>query len=225
MTAIKGLMIKDLLQLKSYKRMMIVYIIIFTCSAIAQSDAAGIEGTLIIMFAFGFGMFSTATFSYDEMAKSDGFILTLPTTKKDLVISKYILVIVLTTIGAILGVMLSIIIITAIYRQFPNIIELLVIGTGSILGMSFVESVRICCIYKYGVTKGRMLILIITAIAALLVGGIIYVGINLNIELPSDVTFSNILVNFLPIIFIATTAIIYYISYKVSYKIYIKKEI
>ena len=224
MNAIKGLLIKDLLHLKSYKRMIIIYMIIFTFFAVSQPHTTGIEITIIIWFAFGFGMFSTAAFSYDEMSKSDSYVLTLPTTKKETVISKYILIIASTTIGTILGMAISLII-TAIYEQFPDIIDLLVVGTGTILVMSFVQSIHICCIYKYGVTKGRILILIIAAIAALLIAATVFTVKNLNIELPSDVSFSNILINFLPIIFIAASSMIYYISYKISYKIYIKKEI
>ena len=65
---------------------------------------------------------------------------------------------------------------------------------------------------------------------------------NVNIELPKEMIMGfigengagktttikailNILNTFLPLIFIGLTIIIYYISYKVAYKIYDKKEI
>ena len=39
------------------------------------------------------GMISLSTFSYDEMSKSNKYILTLPTNRKEIIKSKYILAI------------------------------------------------------------------------------------------------------------------------------------
>ena len=57
-----------------------------------------------------------------------------------------------------------------------------------------------------------------------LLGVIICVGAKANIQLPAN-NILNILNTFLPLIFIGLTIIIYYISYKVAYKIYNRKEI
>lgn len=57
-----------------------------------------------------------------------------------------------------------------------------------------------------------------------LLGVIIYIGAKANIQLPAN-NILNILNTFLPLIFIGLTIIIYYISYKVAYKIYNRKEI
>lgn len=106
MSKIKGLIIKDLLQLKSYKRTLIVFIVIFIGLSITQEHTRNV---LAVMMTLGLGMFSIATFSYDEMAKADKYILTLPLTKKEVVLAKYVLVIASTVIGAILGVIASIV--------------------------------------------------------------------------------------------------------------------
>lgn len=113
MSQIKGLMIKDLLQLKSYKRTLIVFVIVFIASSITQEHTRNV---LTVMMTLGIGMFSIATFSYDEMAKADKYILTLPVTKKDIVLAKYILVISSTIMGAIVGVVVSIILSTVMRR-------------------------------------------------------------------------------------------------------------
>ena len=65
---------------------------------------------------------------------------------------------------------------------------------------------------------------IVTAIVALLAGGIIFIGEKANIQSPAN-NILNIVNTFLPLIFLGLTIIIYYISYKVAYKIYDKKEI
>ena len=58
MNSIKGLIIKDLSQLKSYKRTLIIFIAIFVLTGIAQENTKGIGNMLVIMLTLGFGMFS-----------------------------------------------------------------------------------------------------------------------------------------------------------------------
>ena len=222
MNVIKGLITKDILQLKSYKRTLIIFIIIFTLTSI--SGEGGIGNILAIMLTLGFGMFSMASFNYDETNKADRYILTLPLTKKEVVLSKYILVICSTVIGSIIGMILSYIITFTITKQMPNIEEIISVGLGGILGIGLVEGIQIPCVYKWGAEKGRIQMVIVTAIVGLLAGGIIFIGKKANIQLPAN-NILNILNTFLPLIFIGITIIIYYISYKVSYKIYFKKEI
>lgn len=222
MNVIKGLITKDILQLKSYKRTLIIFIIIFTLTSI--SGEGGIGNILAIMLTLGFGMFSMASFNYDETNKADRYILTLPLTKKEVVLSKYILVICSTVIGSIIGMILSYIITFTISKQMPNIEEIISVGLGGILGIGLVEGIQIPCVYKWGAEKGRIQMVIVTALVGLLAGGIIFIGEKANIQLPAN-NILNILNTFLPLIFIGLTIIIYYVSYRVAYKIYDKKEI
>lgn len=222
MNVIKGLITKDILQLKTYKRTLIIFIVIFTLTSI--SGEGGIGKMLAIMLTLGFGMFSMASFNYDELNKADRYILTLPLTKKQVVLSKYILVICSTIIGSIIGITLGVILTFAINKQVPNIEELISVGLGSVLGIGLIEAIQIPCVYKWGAEKGRIQMVIVTALVALLAGGIIFIGEKANIQLPTN-NILNILNTFLPLIFIGLIIIIYYISYKVAYKIYDKKEI
>ena len=222
MNVVKGLITKDILQLKTYKRTLIIFIVIFTLTSI--SGEGGIGKMLAIMLTLGFGMFSMASFNYDELNKADRYILTLPLTKKQVVLSKYILVICSTVIGSIIGITLGVILTFAINKQVPNIEELISVGLGSVLGIGLIEAIQIPCVYKWGAEKGRIQMVIVTALVALLAGGIIFIGEKANIQLPAN-NILNILNTFLPLIFIGLTIIIYYISYKVAYKIYDRKEI
>lgn len=222
MNSIKGLIIKDLSQLKSYKRTLIIFIAIFVLTGIAQENTKGIGNMLVIMLTLGFGMFSIASFNYDEQAKADRYILTFPLTKKEIVISKYILVIGSTIIGAIVGTIISFAILFIINKETPNIQELIAIALGGILGLGIVEGIQIPCIYKWGAEKGRIQLFIVVAAVALFVTGIFYIG--KDIQLPMN-SILNIINSLLPIILILATAIIYYISYRIAYKIYSKKEV
>ena len=222
MNVIKGLITKDILQLKSYKKTLIIFIMIFALTSISAQD--GVENMLVIMLTLGFGMFSMASFNYDEFNKADRYILTLPLTKKEVVLSKYILVICSTVMGSIIGIMLSYIVMFAMNKQMPNIEEIISVGLGGILGIGLIEAIQIPCVYKWGAEKGRIQMVIVTAIVALLAGGIIFIGEKANIQLPTN-NILNIVNTFLPLIFLGLTIIIYYMSYKVAYKIYDKKEI
>lgn len=224
MNIIKGLITKDLLQLKSYKKTLIIFVLIFILTGIAQENIKGVGSMIAIMLTLGFGMFSIATFNYDEQSKADRYILTLPLTKKEIVLSKYILVIGSTVIGAILGTITSFVIVFAISKELPNIQDMIFLALGGILGVGVIESIQIPCIYKWGVEKGRIQLFIVAAVVALLAGGIFFIGEKMNINL-SMKNIINIINNFLPFILILATVVIYYISYKVAYRMYSKKEI
>ena len=222
MNIIKGLIIKDILQLKNYKKTLIVFILIFTLTSISGTDGTG--NMLAIMLTLGFGMFSMASFNYDELNKADRYILTFPLTKRQVVLSKYILVIGSTVIGSILGTILGFIVTFAFNKQVSNIEEHILAGLGGIFGIGLIEAIQIPCVYKWGAEKGRIQMVIVTAFVALLAGGVIFIGEKINIQFTSNNIF-DMLSRFLPLGFIVVIIAMYYISYKIAYKIYEKKEI
>ncbi len=223
MKTISGLITKDLLQLKSYRKTLIIFILIFVFTGIAQETTKGVGVMIAVMLTLGFGMFGMATFNYDEQSKADRYILTFPLTKKEILISKYIFIISSTIIGAIVGIIASFLIVFIIDKQLPSFYDYINVALAGILGVGLIEAIQIPCVYKWGAEKGRIQMFIGAAIIILLIGGIFLVGENTNINLPiSDIL--NTIINFLPVILILATLIIYYISYRVSYRIYKNKE-
>ena len=223
MEYIRGLITKDLLQLKSYRKTLIIFILIFILAGIAQETTKGVGVMITIMMTFGFGMFGVAAFNYDEQSKTDRYILTFPLTKKEILISRYIFIIGSTVIGAIVGIIASFIIVFTINKQLPNVYDFINVALGAILGVGIIEAIQIPCVYKWGAEKGRIQMFIVTAIIILLMLGVFAIGQKSDINLPvNDIV--NFIVNFLPVILMLATIIIYYISYKVSYKIYKNKE-
>ncbi len=224
---IQGLLTKDLLQLKNYEKTLISFILIFSIISILQSLSGG--GTnffamLPVMITIGFGMFSIASFNYDEVAKTDRYIRSLPISIKEIVLSKYILTIWSTIIGALIGIILSIIlsVLFAFGKTFTiNILEILSVTLGGILGISIVEAIQIPCIYKFGAEKARMQLFIIAVVlivmATLLIGGVLYWLEKWAIDI-AKIQF------FIPFVFLGLIVLVYNISYKIAYKIYEKKE-
>ena len=188
----QGLLIKDLLQLKNYKRTLICFILIFSIVSIFQYLTGGDTNLFVIlpvMITIGFGMFSIASFNYDEAAKADRYIRSLPINIKEIVWSKYIFTIWSTIIGALIGISVSIIIsgLFAFGELFTiNILEIISVTLGGILGISIVEAIQIPCIYKFGAEKARMQIFLIMAVlivmATLLIGGVLYWLEKLNLR-------------------------------------------
>ena len=220
----KGLIIKDLLQLKSYLKTLIIFMFIFVCVSLEPQNT-NTDGILIIMMTLGLGMFGMATFSYDETAKANKYILTFPLTKKEIVLSKYVLQFILTITGAILGMILSGIISLILGNGNPNFIDLISIALGGIFGIGLVESIQIPCFYKFGAEKGRIYMFIITIIVAFGAGAIITFGEKIVTNFSVNINFiSNILETFFPLVLLVLILIEYFVSYKISYKIYSRKE-
>jgi hypothetical protein len=231
MKEIKGLLTKDLLQLKSYQKTLIVFILVFLGTAIAQSNAKGVSSMLIFMMTFGLGMFSMASFSYDEMAKADIYLLSMPLTRKDMVKEKYILSICAVIIGAIIGLVASLvgnIALSYIKPEFSgiefNVMETLGLLVGSILGVGLMQCIQIPCVFKWGAEKGRIQILVIIGLLALIIGGAFMLIGKMDLAISPTQEIQNFVMTYLPVILLVVAVGIYYGSYRISLKIVKKKE-
>ena len=222
---IKGLLKKDLYNLASYKTTLII-IVIFCGMAIIGTDAI-YWGSVVIGIIVG--MISLSTFSYDEMAKSNRYILTLPVTRKEIVLEKYILAIGATILGSLLGFVLTLLIGNIMnYVRPDNVIDinidtLLATTIGGLFGVSLIQAIQIPSIFKWGAEKGRIQMFIVLFILALIGAG---VGFLINESgLSVDIAkLESVLKNFGLFLLVLLSFIIYFISYKISYKIYKNKE-
>ena len=222
---IKGLLKKDLYNLASYKTTLII-IVIFCGMAIIGTDAI-YWGSVVIGIIVG--MISLSTFSYDEMAKSNRYILTLPVTRKEIVLEKYILAIGATILGSLLGFALTLIIGNIMnYVRPDNVIDinidtLLATTIGGLFGVSLIQAIQIPSIFKWGAEKGRIQMFIILFVLALIGAGVGFLikesGLSVDIA-----KLESVLKNFGLFLLVLLSFIIYFISYKISYKIYKNKE-
>lgn len=225
MNMIKGLIKKDLYNLSSYKTSLII-VIIFCGIAIIGTGNINL-GPIIICTIIG--MISLSTFSYDEISKSNKYILTLPTNRKEIIKAKYILAIGSTILGGILGIILTIIIANIMNYVRPeklidlNYESLITTTIGGMFGISLIQAIQIPSIYKWGAEKGRVQMFILVFILIVLVAGVGYLIMksSFNIDLAK---IENIMQQYGLILLLALMAVMYYISYKVSNKIYSKKE-
>ena len=222
---IKGLLKKDLYNLATYKVSLII-IILFCGIAIIGTEAITIAPAIICGIV---GMISLSTFSYDEISKSNRYILTLPANKKELVREKYILALGATVLGGVFGILLTVVVVNIMnYLRPENIINLdyqtLIISTmGGIFAISFLQAIQIPSMYKWGAEKGRIQMFILVLIIVAMLGGIYFLINKTNINIDMEMI-NNFITKFGVWILIISTIIMYFISYKIAYKIYKNKE-
>ena len=222
---IKGLLKKDLYNLASYKTTLII-VVLFCGIAIIGTDAI-YWGSVVIGIIVG--MISLSTFSYDEMSKSNKYILTLPVTRKEIVLEKYVLAIGATILGGILGFIVTLLVGNVMnYLRPDNLIDinietLLATSIGGMFGISLIQSIQIPSIFKWGAEKGRIqmfIVLFVLVIIGAIAGFLLkQAGLSVDIE-----KLENILNNFGLVALILLSCLMYFISYKISYKIYKNKE-
>ena len=222
MNKIKGLIIKDLLNLSKYKFSIIVIFIVFILCFIKEPMI------IPIMVLAMIGMIGMSTFNYDETSNSNNYLLSLPTSKKQIVLAKYIFLIGLIVLGALLSFIIiylaSYILVHFNYVEevinYKDLLNPILCGGFSIL---LVIAIQIPSVYKWGAEKGRIQMFILIIIVIGLVLGLFYLVTKNNINVNySDI--KNFIITWGPYLLGLFLIVIYFISYKLSLKIYLNKE-
>lgn len=224
MNTIKGLLLKDLYVFRNFKSNIIfstvMFIFLITIGSI-RSDMFTIGSIVFLIF---FGMNSISSFSYDENALSDKYLLSLPITRKEIVLSKYLFVFLNSLISILVGILVSFIITILVRGKVNDFGDSLRICFLAFTSVSFLMCADVPCIYKWGVEKGRMQSVIIPTLFIFLIGMfgslllLLFPQIYLNIDLLYIFKIS-------PYICLVLNILFYVISYLVSYKIFLKKSI
>ena len=216
----KGLIIKDLCVLKNQMKTLLLLLAFFVIFSIINEDATFI----LFLIPFYMIMILITTFNYDEFNKWDSYCNSLPLSRKEIVKSKYILFNATSLIVLILGIIASFII--------PNFIENTTFESlfASIIGVAFgiclVISLLIPFYYKFGSSKGRIMLFLCIVILALLIGMITSLDIFNNKELMNLLnSLNNLSLGMITLLLIILTSIVMSISYYISVRIYKNKEL
>lgn len=204
----KGLILKDLLNLRSTFKMLGAMIVFFAVAFLREGNSF-VFGIIILMFA----MMVVTTISYDDLAKWDAYALTMPVTRKEMVLSKYLVMAILNTLGAVLSLIVGIVG-SVIMRQSFDLEILAIIGIIYLVAFIF-GSVIIPLIYKFGTEKARLMLFL----CALLPTALILLVEQFNVPLP---TTGNPWIYLILLIGFSVAGIV--LSYLISLKIYTNKE-
>ncbi len=224
MNIIKGLLLKDLYVFRNFKGNIIFSIFMFIFLIFIGSLRMDMFTIGSILFLIFFGMNSISSFSYDENADSDKYLLSLPISRKEIVLSKYLFVFLNSFISLLIGIIVSFFITLLVRGNIEDIGTSLRICFIVFTSVSFLMCSNVPCIYKWGVEKGRMQSVIIPALFVFVLGMLgsilllLFPGLYLNVNL-------KYLFKISPFICFILNILFYSVSYLISYKIYLKKEI
>lgn len=214
----KGLLIKDILNMKNYMKQLVLVLIFFIAYGIFLKNGTFV-GTMITLML---SMQVITTMSYDEYVKWDKYALTMNINRKDIIISKYIFFTISIIIGIVVGITTSIAI-NQIAKLDTGMNEIIVTSIVVPCVFAILFSIIIPVVFKTGVEKGRIVMMLILFIPAILVGAIVKISEKANITMPSPSNLE-ILMKFGVLGLVLLTILAVFISYKVSLSIYNKKE-
>lgn len=206
----KGLIIKDILNLKKSLNTLIVMFVFY----ILWSYKFGDPTMLVAMITLMVTMMSITSMSYDDLAKWDKFAIAMPISRKKLVYSKYILSILLSISGVSISIAISYVI-----KLFNSKISTSELFLSSYI--IFIISILFICVvlplvYKFGVEKSRIMMMAVIAIPMI----IAYLISGMGISMPSEGQLK-LLLWASPILLIITLII----SSSISYGIFKKKDL
>lgn len=212
----KGLILKDLLNLRKNLKTTIIICLFYTF-IFSTLNPAFLSSMITILFA----MQILTTFSYDDYSKWNVYALSLPISKKQLVLSKYVLNFSFVIGGGIFSFILASLI--SLFKGSLLTNDLLASTIGSTGIMLLMTLILIPLIFKYGVERSRIMLLGIFAIPTIL---ILIIGKILSltgISFPSDEQL-NAMLPAIAVISIIVLILGTYMSYLTSVKIITKKE-
>ncbi|AVD34741.1 ABC-2 transporter permease [Clostridioides difficile] len=211
----KGLILKDLLNLKGNVKFILLFIIMFGfMSSLGDGNINNFIGVIIVLCT----TMIVSTFSYDDLNKWDSYVLTMPINRNDIVLSKYLTMLIFSFIGVLVSLIVSVTI-----GYFKNTLIL----NETLLINALILSISVCfgslilpLIYKFGTERARLLMILCFLVPTLAL--LVFKSILENISSPISIEIIlNTLVYSLPFVAI----LLFVISYFISSKIYSKKEV
>ena len=155
-----GLILKDLIQMKRILKTLAGLALIYILIAFFQGSSE-IVITLSVVVCVITGV---NTLALDEQSKWNQYALTLPFDRASLVIGKYIMLFIMACISSAAVMLLEL----CINRMAGGISDLLVVGLGAFMGSLISTSLLLPFMYKFGIERGRYVLMAVVMIPFLL---------------------------------------------------------
>lgn len=200
----KGLLIKDFLLMKNYKKVMLFMLTIGIF--VGMNDISFASGYILMVLA----ILSLSTISYDEANHGLNTLFTLPITRSDYVKEKYLFSLIITGIGFVFVTILG------CFRK-SGFMETLVILSTALLLLALSLPFQL----KEGNEKGRIVLFVV-------VFGFIFLFVFLNQFIPKFFESIEAVLNTMnPTMFsvglLITSFVLYLISMMISIRVYNKR--
>lgn len=215
----RGLLKKDLLLLRSNFIGLTLFAALYAVLGYFSDDAGMLMGVLAVLVM----MMPASSLQYDEYYHWNRYVLTMPVSRKMVVQSKYLLVLMLLCVTFAVGF--------AFTFLLSGDIEEAVFSTVVMVCMSlFMTAVSIPCMLKWGSNRGRVIIILLCGVFGVFIG-VFSAGIVLPMQLevlpqmPGEAMKESFITGeMLQALFLLGSALATVISYKISCRIYEKKE-
>ncbi len=207
-----GFIKKDLLMIKSNIKIFAILLLIYVVMAFqGQMD-------LSFLLPFMSVMIMMSTFSYDSYNKWDAYTISLPDGRKNSVKAKYLATLILIIATTIIITTLSF---TISYAKTKTIdfVNITAAIFGSLFATILLQSFIYPAMYKFGPEKARIGLMTIIFCVAVIGGFIVQ-----YVDFSTIINVLNYIQEYWIIVFLITMILMLYISYKISERIYIKKE-
>jgi hypothetical protein len=208
----KALILKDLFMLKKTLKIVLVLIVFYIILFLLTGAVEALPMVLTILSV----ALPIGTFTYDEANKWDRYALSGPLHRQDIVRAKYLLVLLLASTALLLSLLgLSALRIFISVRPWTEI--LLILGLEVFLGL-MAQAIILPFIYKLGVERGRMLL-----IAVLLIP-IILLVLYSRFASPDLKQYVESYLRYIPALLCCLVVGGFYLSYRISLRIYMRKD-
>lgn len=216
----KGLPLKDLKLMLNQKKFFIMMLVIAIIIAFSSNNPSFVLGYM----TFFISIIALSTINYDEFNNGYTFLFTLPFTKKDYTLEKYILTYLTAFISWIFSMLLSAILYIILDGSY-NVRDGLIEGISTLMIFIIILSIMLPIKLKAGIEKSNIVQSLLMGIIFIFILGINLILDLFNIDLSSLIIFLERIniYNLILALFIIVT-IITVISYFISIKIMDKKE-
>ncbi len=201
----KGLILKDLINLKGTAKFVFALTAFFAVFIIATGEMGSYSGMIMIFGA----MLPLTALSLDERAKWDRYALTMPVRRSTVVIAKYLLGLILLAMALVIDIFLSLL--ARVQLGMELFMEL---GALLLVGCVFL-SLTMPLMLWLGAEKGRIVMILMMA----LIAGGSFALYGAGVESLRDVAFEEILA-YAPL----AVAALFVLSLLISLWIYDRKE-
>lgn len=198
-----GLILKDLIYMRKQAKILLILIVFYIVLFSQMKDTSGLISMIAMILVLLCSILVMNSFAYDELSKWDIYALSLPVTKTEIVLSKYLL----TGLFAGVGVVFSVLV--ALAKQLLNTEAW--VGIYAAFGVAMVLScILIPLLFQFGVQRARLFIALIFLIPS---AGFFLLK-NASIPLPSEQELMDFL-KFSPVLLIAVVAVSIFASCKI----------
>ena len=204
----KGLLIKDFLYLKQLAKGVIVLMIVFAALAAMPSGGNKIGDAIGVFLIALMLIIVLNSFASDEKSKWDIYAFSMPVNKKQIVFEKYVFMLIIMACTAAVGYVLCCI------SQRGVQTESLITSSGCTAYALVLCSLILPLIYKFGLQKARLIILIVCFIPMILPMLQAIIKIILKDKSVGGIQMPY-LAPLLPVLIIACVAVSFMISYRI----------